>query len=119
MQMSPSARLVRTLCGPLLAVIAALPLVAGAQSATPSLAGPSTARVAQTSTFSGSGFAPNSAVSIAVTAPNATEAHYSAVAGSEGMLSYSLTPSAPGQYTLKVLDTSGRVLVSLNVQAVP
>lgn len=121
MRMPRSVRLIHALRRPLAVAITVLPLLADAQSASaaPSFSGPSTARVAQVSTFNGSGYALNGAVSISVTAPSAAEAHYSSVAGADGTLSYSLTPSAPGMYTLKVLDTSGKVLASLNVYAAP
>lgn len=121
MRTHPSVRVVRALRKPLMVVIAVLPLIMGAQgaNAAPALSGPSTARVAQAATFNGSGFAPNGAVSISVAASTAGEAHFSAVATADGKLSYSLTPSVLGMYTLKVLDPSGKVLATTHVHATP
>ena len=121
MRTHPSVRVVHALRKPLAVAIAVLPLIMGNQSANaaPAFSGPSTARVAQAANFSGSGFAPNSAISISVAAATAGEAHFSAVAAADGKLSYSLTPTVPGMYTLKVLDTSGKVLVTAHVHATP
>ncbi len=106
---------------PLAVAILVLPLVLAAQaaSAAPALSGPSTARVAHAATFSGSGFAPNSAVSISVAASAGGEAHFSAVAAADGRLSYNLIPTVAGMYTLKVLDTSGKVLATAHVRTTP
>ena len=101
------------------ALVLALPLVAIAQASKISLSGPSTARVAQQVTLNGSGFVPNSAVSVSVTTPDAVEAHYGAVARAEGSLSYTLLPATPGRYLIKVLDTSGKVLATVNLFATP
>lgn len=76
----------------------------------PSLSGPSMVKSAQQVVLSGSGFAANSAVSISVTNPSGVEAHYSAVTGADGKISYTLVPSAPGVYTVKVLSSGGATL---------
>ena len=101
------------------ALVLALPLVATGQASKVSLSGPSTARVAQQVTLNGSGFAPNSALSVSVTTPDAVEAHYGAVARAEGSLSYTLLPATPGRYLIKVLDSSGKVLATVNLFATP
>lgn len=76
----------------------------------PALSGPSMVQSAQPVVLSGSGFAANSAVSISVTNPGGTEAHYSAVTGTDGRISYTVVPSALGMYTVKVLSSSGATL---------
>ena len=76
----------------------------------PSFSGPSMVKAAQQVVLSGSGFAANSAVSISVTNPSGNEAHYSAVTGADGRISYTLVPSAPGVYTVKVLSSGGATL---------
>lgn len=108
-------------CARLLIVSAlmAAPLTSGAQANKPSFAGPSTARAAQAATFNGSGFAPNSAVSVSVTAAGGAEAHFGAVVRADGSLSHTLVPSVAGPHTLKVLDSSGKVLVTTFFHATP
>ncbi|NRF67656.1 hypothetical protein HLB44_11735 [Aquincola sp. S2] len=105
---------------PLSAAFTALILVAASSiQAAPALSGPSTSRVAQATPFTGSGFAPNSALSVAVIAPGAPEAHYSTVADAQGTVRYTLYPAVPGAHTLRVLNSAGKVLISVNVHATP
>lgn len=99
---------------PLAAVVACLPLLLAAQQTTVSLAGPSMVNLSSSAVFQGRGLAPNSAVSVAVTAPNGVESHFSAVADASGQLSYSVAPASAGKYALKLLDSSGRLLSSTN-----
>ena len=105
---------------PLTVALTALLLAAGAPvQAGPAISGPSTARVAQNTVFSGAGFAPNTPLTVAVAAPGQVNAHFSAVAGADGNLSYTLIPHTAGRYSLKVIDGSGKVLTSTSVHAIP
>lgn len=90
-------------------VVLAGSLVSVAHGA-PSLAGPSMVPASQAVVLNGSGFAANSAVSISVKSPSGTEAHYSAVIGPDGRISYTVQPYAPGTYTVKVLSSGGAPL---------
>lgn len=112
-----SARQIQAVRGALLAVALALPITVGAQFYTPVLSGPSTARIAETATFTGSWFAPNISLTIAVVAPNGTEAHFVVMTSPEGSMSHALTPTLAGKYTLKVLDSAGAVLTQADVFA--
>jgi hypothetical protein len=95
---------------PVKALVLCMPLLAAAQSAPPSLSGPSMARAAEVAEFNGRGFTPNAAVSIAITQPGGAESVYGAVVAGDGSLTYRLTPSAPGTYQIKVTDSGGRVI---------
>ncbi len=112
MKMSSGVRWHLNLARPLAALVACFPLLLMAQSAPPSLGGPSMVRVASNVVFQGSGLAPNSAISMAIALPNGSESHHGAVADANGRLSYSLSPSATGIHTLKVLDSGGRTLAT-------
>lgn len=112
-------RRLRVLWLPLLAALCVAPALSATDPMAPTLSGPSTARVATVAKFSGSGFAPNKALSVSVTAPDKREAHFGAVTSADGSLTYPLLPSAPGPYLLRVLDTSGKVLTTLTVHVAP
>lgn len=99
---------------PLVTVVVCLPLLLAAQQTTVSLAGPSMVNLSSSAVFQGSGLAPNSAVSVAITAPNGAESHFSAVADASGQLSYRVAPGSTGKYALKLLDSGGRLLSSTN-----
>lgn len=90
-------------------LVATSALFSVAQGA-PSFSGPSMVKSAQQVVLSGSGFAANSAVSISVTSPSGIEAHYSAVTGADGRVNYTLVPTTPGVYTVKVLSSGGATL---------
>lgn len=90
----------------LIATSAFLSLAHGA----PALSGPSMVKASQQVVLNGTGFAVNSAVSISVTNPSGNEAHFSAVTGPDGRISYTVVPSAPGLYTVKVLSSGGVAL---------
>ena len=63
--------------------------------------------------------APNSALSVSVTGPDSSEAHFGAVTSPGGSLTYPLLPLAAGRHVLRVLDASGKVLTTLTVYAAP
>ena len=108
---------VRLLLKPLAAALVALPLLASAQPSKPTLSGPSVVSSAKQVEFSGRGFAPNSAVSVSIARAGGAEAHFSAVVGADGSLSYKPTVGAAGPHVLKVLDSSGKVLATANFMA--
>lgn len=97
------------------AVIAAItPIGAMAQATAASIGGPSLVRTAQAATFTGQGFAANSALSISILAPGGSESVYGAVAGADGTLNYQISPRTVGVHQLRVLDSSGKVLAHAN-----
>lgn len=108
------ARCVRGFAG----AIAVLAMVTSLHAA-PALSGPSVVSLAQPVKFSGSGFSPNSAVTFAVRAPDGAEAHFSALVGADGSLSYSLVASQQGRYSLRVLNTAGAALSEVGFIAAP
>lgn len=88
-----------------------LPLLIGsAQAAEPSFTGPSMLQANKAAAFVGRGFVPNAPVSIALRNPHGAEAHFAAVVGADGSLSYRVQPRGPGNYTVTVLASSGKVL---------
>lgn len=100
-----------------------LPVMVSAQTrkvdaATPSLAGPSLVMASKGAVFTGRGFAPNSAVSISLRSPAGVESHFSAVVAADGSISYRIDSKPVGTYSLKVLDTGGRVISTSNFSVV-
>lgn len=85
----------------------------------PFFSGPSMAKPATPTLFSGKGFAPNAAVTLMVRDPSGSTAGYSAVTSPEGVFSYQLLPSQAGIYTLTVTDSGGRQLASATVSVRP
>ena len=110
-------RLANALLKPVVLGLICLPLVVSAQANKPVFSGPSVVQSAKTAEFSGSGFAPNSAVSFSIARAGGAEAHYSAVVGADGKLSYKASPAGAGPHVLKVLDSSGKTLASVNFVA--
>lgn len=96
-------------------------LLAGAAVAAdpPFFSGPSMAKPSTPTVFAGKGFAPNASVTLMVRDPAGSTAGYSAVTNAEGALSYQLTPSQTGIYTLTVTDSGGRQLASATVSVRP
>lgn len=84
-----------------------------------SWAGPSMVKVAEAGVFSGREFPPNLAVTIAVRAPDGSEAHYSAVTTADGTLEYSLKPAAAGSYSVRVLSASGKQISTATFNSMP
>ena len=113
------ARNLSTLCKPLAVVALCAPLLAMAQAGGLSFSGPSIVPLSKGAMFTGRGLSPNSAVSISIVAPGGAEATFSAVVAADGSLSYSLQPVAIGMHALKLMDSSGKVLSTLNFQAAP
>lgn len=107
----------RTAALPLVVVWAGSTIPAAALAAGASIAGPSVVRQAQTAVFTGSGFAANAALSIAVTAPGGAESVFSAVSGADGTLRHTLSTGASGMHRLRVLDSAGRELAKLDFVA--
>ena len=107
-------RLVNAALKPVVLGLLCLPLLGAAQANKPALSGPSMVQSAKTVEFSGSGFAPNSAVSVSIARAGGAEAHYSAVVGADGKLSYKTAAAAAGPHVLKVLDSSGKTLATVN-----
>ncbi len=108
---------------PLLVALALGATAVGAQAqklspVAASLAGPSVVKSSTAAVYSGTGFAPNAALSTAVKAPGGIESHYSAVAGADGKLSYRLQPGTSGVYTITVLDSGGLALSSTRVNVI-
>lgn len=97
--------------------LAAVPLLAVAQASPASLAGPSMVSVAAGATFSGRGLGPNTAVTIVVSAPDGSEAYYSAVVAPDGTLSYRVEAGAAGMYGIKVLDGTGKAVAATKFMA--
>jgi len=104
---------------PLAAVLICLPLLAVAQAGKAFFSGPSIATTAQPVVLSGGGFVPDSALSVSVTRPDGAEAHHGAVAATDGTLSFRFLPLRPGLHVVKVLDSSGKTLVTASVAALP
>jgi|GEM_PF-1453234 len=103
---------------PALALGGAL-LALGAWAATPYFSGPSVGKPALASKFDGKGFEPNAAVTVVVSAPGGGSTSISAVTSAEGALSYTLTPSQSGAYTISVTDSGGRTLAKAVVAVLP
>lgn len=104
-------------------LLAYVPLMAMAQTqkistTPPSLAGPSLVQSSKGAVFTGQGFKPNSAVSIALRTSAGVESHFSTVVAADGSLSYRIESQPAGSYSLKVLDTSGKALSSTNFHVV-
>lgn len=104
-------------------LLACVPLMAMAQThkstaAPPSLAGPSLVQASKGAVFTGQGYKPNSAVSIALRTPAGVESHFSTVVAADGSLSYRIDSRPAGSYSLKVVDTSGKALASTNFHVV-
>ena len=110
-----NARLLSIIGKGLAAVAVCVPLVAIAQASGPNLAGPSMLQRSQAADFSGVGYVPNSAVTIALTTPSGQESHVSAVTSPNGSLSYRLSPAQSGVHSLRVLDSSGKTLSAANL----
>lgn len=110
-----NARFLSVIGKRLAAVAVCVPLVAMAQASGPNLAGPSMLQRSQAADFSGVGYAPNSAVTIALKTPSGQESHVSAVTGPNGSLSYRLAPTQSGMHSLRVLDSSGKTLSAANL----
>ena len=89
--------------------------VTAARADAPHFSGPSMARPAAPTTFSGKGFAANAAVTVMVLAPSGAAAGFSAVTSADGALSYTLVPSQEGAYTITVTDSGGQALAKLVV----
>ena len=98
---------------------AALAVVATSAHAAPSLAGPSVASSKTAAVFSGTQFAPNTSVTIAIRAPSGAEAHYGAMVNAQGRLELRFQPKEAGMHSLRVLDSGGRQLSATNVSAMP
>lgn len=96
---------------------AALAAVASSAWAAPSLSGPSVAGARTPAVFSGSRFAPNTAVTIAIRSPSGAEAHYGAMVDAQGRLEYRFVPREAGLHSLRVLDSGGRQLSATNLSA--
>lgn len=79
--------------------------------------GPSVLTVASAATFSGGNFAPGSAVTVVVRQPNGAESANSVMVDANGRISYSVTPTVEGVYTIRVTDSGGRQLASTNFHA--
>lgn len=93
--------------------------LAGATSvAAASLAGPSIGKRAETTKLVGQGFAPRSALSVSVVAPDGSEAHYSTLSNASGAMTYRLRPSMSGPHRITVLDSGGRALSSTVVNVI-
>jgi hypothetical protein len=101
--------LAAALCAGVFALVQLVP-VSHAQSSAPTLNGPSTAAAEQTVTFSGRGYAPNTAITIAVVQPGGLETHFSGMVAADGTVSYTLKPASAGLHALKVLNSGGVVL---------
>ena len=99
---------------PVVLGLVCLPLVVAAQANKPTFSGPSVVQSSKPADFSGSGFAPNSAVSVSIARAGGAEAHYGAVVGADGKLIYKATPTAAGPHVLKVLDSAGKALATVN-----
>ncbi len=101
------------------ALTSGLLLCAVAFAAQPFFSGPSVAKIAAETTFSGKGFTPNAAVTVMVKAPNGQASGFSAVVDADGSFSYRITPQSGGAYTLTVTDSSGKALASAVFAALP
>jgi len=102
----------------LLAIGLSLGMACAASYAAASLAGPSIGKRAETTKLVGQGFAPRSALSVSVVAPDGSEAHYGAVSNASGALTYRLRPTMSGMHRVTVLDSGGRALSSTVVNVV-
>lgn len=100
-----------------LALVAGSVLAGPAVAGTPSLSGPSMLTVAATGVFTATDLAPNTSVTVAVTTPAGSEAHYGVMVAKDGTLKYKLKPNTPGVYKLRILDGSGKELSIANVNA--
>ena len=91
-------------------VAGALSLATPGTIARPALSGPSIVQAGQTVYFRGSGFKPNEALTVAVTRPEGSEAHFATVADAKGALFYKVAPRGAGVHALRVLDSGGRLI---------
>jgi len=88
--------------------------IAIAKAPAPSLAGPSLVQATKGAVFEGRGYPPNTAVSIAMQAPNGVESQFSVMVTPAGTLTYRVPASMAGPHKLSVLDSSGKALASTN-----
>jgi hypothetical protein len=91
-------------------VAGALSLATPGAIARPAFSGPSVVQAGQTVFFRGSGFKPNEALTVAVTSPEGSEAHFATVADAKGALYYKVAPRGAGFHALRVLDSGGRLV---------
>jgi hypothetical protein len=96
------------------AALAGVSLWASVQASAASFAGPSVVRFAEEAVFTGSDYAPGSAVTIVVTFPGGAEIRDSASVGDDGTLTYRFTPQAAGAHVVTVLDGAGQTLATVN-----
>ncbi len=85
----------------------------------PYFSGPSIAKPAAPTKFSGQGFAANAAVTVMVKAPDGAAAGYSAVTKADGSFNYTLVPSQAGAYTITVTDSGGATLAKAVLAVLP
>lgn len=111
---APRARRLVTI--PLAAAALALTAAPSAFAAA-SLNGPSMAMDRSVQQFKGHGFPANAALSVAVKGPDGSDVHHSVVADAKGIVRFSFSPTVRGNYQLRVLDGSGKVLARTMMRA--
>ena len=78
----------------------------------PSLSGPSVANASAMVPLSARSLPAGSAVTVAVTSPGGSEAHFSHVSGADGTLAVNVKAGGAGSYKVRLLDSGGRELVA-------
>jgi hypothetical protein len=91
------------------AAIAAMVVWAGTAAAAPNASVPSIGRVGQETVVHGDGFASGALLSVRVTGPSGAVALAAVIAGADGKVAHSLTPTAAGRYRVELLQADARV----------
>jgi len=78
----------------------------------PSLSGPSMAKSSAMVPLSARSLPAGSAVTVAVTSPGGSEAHYSQVSGADGTLAVNVKAGGAGSYKVRLLDSGGRQIAA-------
>lgn len=78
----------------------------------PSLSGPSVVGASAMVPLAARSLPASSAVTVAVTSPSGTEAHFSHVAGTDGTLAVNVQAGGAGRYKVRLLDSGGRQIAA-------
>lgn len=99
--------------------VAGVLFAASSWAQTAYFSGPSVTKLTQPTTFSGKGFAPNSALTVMIQAPSGSTQGYSAIASTDGSFNYTVTFSFQGPYQITVADSGGKTLAAASVAVLP
>jgi hypothetical protein len=91
------------------AAVAAMVVWASTAAAAPNASVPSIGKVGQETVVRGDGFAGGALLSVRVTDPSGAVALAAVIAGVDGKVAHSLTPTAAGRYRVELLQADARV----------